>query len=162
MSELRPPVLPRASWREKLEAIARVQWDGYVRHPWLAPALSMTRPQLTINGMAHTEWILEALSTLGMDPGTTLRMSIAFIAHVRGMAVSLEAEREAERDTGMDSVEWMTAQEARFARAVAKFPTLARFSSETEVDITLPALFECSVRLFLDGIAARAVTGRAR
>jgi DNA-binding transcriptional regulator YhcF (GntR family) len=27
MAELQPPVLPRATWREKLEAIARVHWE---------------------------------------------------------------------------------------------------------------------------------------
>ncbi len=155
MAALRPPMLRRATWRTKLEAIARVHWEGYVRHPWLAPALSMTRPQLLPNGMAHTEWILEALDELGMDAGTTLRTSIAFIAHIRGMAMSLEAERDAERDTGMSSVEWMDAQESRFAGMLSRFPTLMRLSSATDVDITLPALFECGLRCFLDGIAAQ-------
>lgn len=34
-----------APWRPKLAAMATMQWEGYERHPWLAPALSMTRPQ---------------------------------------------------------------------------------------------------------------------
>jgi AcrR family transcriptional regulator len=155
MSGLAPPVLPGATWRTKLEAIAKVQWDGYVRHPWLAPALSMTRPQLTIAGMAHTEWILDALTPLGFDSGTTLRTCIAFIAHIRGMAMSLEPEREAERDTGMDSAEWMEVQESRFAGVMSRFPTLARLSSETNVELTLSALFDSGVSLFLDGVAAQ-------
>jgi AcrR family transcriptional regulator len=160
MNGLRPPELPRASWRTKLEAIAKLQWDGYVRHPWLAPALSMTRPQLTVGGMAHTEWILDALSPLGFDAGTTVRTCITFIAHIRGMAMSLESEREAERDSGMNSAEWMDAQESRFAGVMSRFPTLARLSNETNVELSLAALFDSGVSLFLDGVAAQSARAK--
>lgn len=114
------------------------------------------RARLTLSGMAHTEWILAALTELNLGAGTTIRTAITFIAHIRGMAMSLEAEREAERDTGMDSVEWMNAHESGFEGVMSSFPTLARLSNEADVEITLPALFACGVRYFLDGIAAQA------
>src|SRR3954452_13190010 len=37
---------PPANWREGLEIAARALWTGFRRHPWLPPALSLTRPQL--------------------------------------------------------------------------------------------------------------------
>lgn len=157
MTALEVPVFkPRDGWRQRLTAMAEMQWQGYERHPWLPPAISMTRPQPTPAGMAHTEMILAALEPLGMGASWTLQTAIAFIAHVRGMAQNLEPEREAERDTGMDSVEWMTTNEQLFAQLLPRFPTLARISESTTADITLGALFERGLTCFLDGIEAQA------
>lgn len=156
MAEQKVPAFKTTTrWRHKLEAMAKLWWAGYERHPWLAPAVSMTRPQVTLAGMAHTDFVLAALEPLGMGAAWTLQTAVAFIAHVRGMAQNLEPEREAERDTGMNSAEWMTAREEVFASVLPKFPALARISGATEVDITLAALFERGVACFLDGIEAQ-------
>src|SRR3954451_9629537 len=66
------PEVPPAGWRARLELSSRLQWDGFRRHPWLAPAISLSRPQPTPNGMAHTEWALRALEGLGLDRPTML------------------------------------------------------------------------------------------
>jgi AcrR family transcriptional regulator len=156
MAEQRlPPRLTRG-WRARLEAIARMQWEGYARHPWLAQVLSLTRPQATPHGMRHTESVLEALTELGFDPPTMLRTAIAFIGYVRGLAIGVEPERQAEQDTGMSSQEWMDAQEAAFTPLMPRFPTLARISQTADVDMGLDALFECGLRCFLDGLDAQA------
>jgi AcrR family transcriptional regulator len=147
--------LPRhhKSWRTQLEALARLQWDGYRRHRWLAPMLSMTRPQRLPNGMRHTDAVLAAVDQLGMSTARTLATAIAFMGIVRGVAVGLEAEREAERDTGMDQDEWMVAQEATFAPLLSRFPTLAKVAG-ANADLSLDAQFECTLTLVLDGLAA--------
>ncbi len=142
---------PQRGWRAQLEALARLQWDGYRRHRWLAPMLSMTRPQRLPNGMRHTDAVLAALLPLGMSPAQTLATGIAFIGMVRGMAVGLEAEREAERDTGMDQDEWMRAQEATFAPLLPKFPALAKLAG-AEPDLSLDAQFARALGLVIDGL----------
>ncbi|HEY2509951.1 MAG TPA: TetR/AcrR family transcriptional regulator C-terminal domain-containing protein [Polyangiaceae bacterium] len=155
----RPPPRPagptREGWRAKLEAIARLQWDGYRRHPWLAHAVSMTRPQATRNGMRHTEAVLAVLAPLKLGDAETLRLGIAFIAYVRGMAASLESELRAEQDTGMTREEWMDANEASFAAHMAEMPQLARLGQVPDVDVGLDALFECGLRCWLDGLASQ-------
>src|SRR5689334_2690249 len=51
----RPVQVRSRSWRKRVEALARQQWDVYRRHAWLPAVLSITRPQLMPNGVAHTE-----------------------------------------------------------------------------------------------------------
>ena len=154
LAEEAPP-RPRGDWRLKLEALARQQWAGYRRHTWLASWLSMSRPQPLANGMRHTEAVLAALDRLGLDDATVLRTGVAFLAFVRGMAASLELERQDEQDTGMASDEWMEAQKPLYAAQLARLPTLARLSDGPDVPMGLDQLFECGLSYFLDGIAAR-------
>ncbi|HTB72585.1 MAG TPA: TetR/AcrR family transcriptional regulator C-terminal domain-containing protein [Polyangiaceae bacterium] len=156
LAEDPPPARGRKPWRTQLEIVAHLQWAGYRRHPWLAHTVSVTRPQLLKNGMRHTESILEALSELGLDGPAVLRTGVALIAYVRGMAASLEAEVQAEQDTGMNSEEWMASQQATFAPFVAQLPTLARLSEGPDVDMSIDVLFECGLACFLDGLEARA------
>lgn len=150
----------RGTWRARLSQIARTQWAFYSRHPWVASALSMTRPQLVPSGMQHTEWVLEALSESGLPADATLRTGVAFMAYIRGLAMSVEPERNAEQDTGMNSEEWMASQETKFAAVLPRFPTLGRLSGLTNVDMSLDALFECGLSCFLDGIEAHAARAR--
>jgi AcrR family transcriptional regulator len=150
------PAREGRGWRARLEAIARLHWEHYGLHPWLAPALSLTRPQASPNGMRHTEWVLDALTELRLPAAETLRTGVAFIGHVRGLAMSVEAERRAEQDTGMSNDEWMETQEATFLPMLARFPTLARLSREADVSMSLDAIFEQGLRCFLDGLAAQA------
>lgn len=157
LGESAPPRSRRGTWRNELEALARQQWDCYRRHRWLAPMLSMTRPQRVPNGMRVTDAVLAAIAHLGFDDATTLTTGISLIAMINGMAVGLESEREAERDTGMDQDEWMRAQEASFAPLLPRFPTLARFAN-TDTDLSLDTQLETALTLVLDGLAARATT----
>ena len=155
LAEDPPPPRGRKPWRTQLEIVAHLQWAGYRRHPWLAHTVSVTRPQVLKNGMRHTESVLEALSELGLDGATMLRTGVALIAYVRGMAASLEAEVQAEQDTGMSSDEWMASQQESFAPFLAQLPTLARLADGPDVDMGIDALFECGLGCFLDGLEAR-------
>jgi AcrR family transcriptional regulator len=162
MAEQPLPARSKGGWRARLEAIAALHWEGYARHPWLAHALSLTRPQASPSGMAHTEWVLDALTELGMDPATALRTGVAFIGYIRGMAMSVEPERQAEQDTGLSSQQWMDAHEDTFAPLTARFPTLARLSRVPDVDMGLDAIFASGLRCFLDGLEHAWGGGRKR
>src|SRR6266700_1658710 len=67
LGEDRLPAPPPPGWRAQLELSARLQWTLYRRHPWVPHVISMTRPQLLPNGVAHTEWALRALHGLGFE-----------------------------------------------------------------------------------------------
>lgn len=151
-----PDIVATEPPRARLERIARLAWKGYRRHPWLAHAVSITRPQPLPSGMRQTEYVLRALADLGLDSESTLRTGVALMAFVRGIAIGLEAERHAEQDSGMTNDEWMDAQQATFEPLLDRFPTLARVSREADgVDMGLDALFEHGLACFLDGIEAR-------
>jgi AcrR family transcriptional regulator len=149
------PATPPYGWRARMEVVARLQWKIYHKHPWLAGAMSITRPQLVANGMAHTEWTLQAIDGLGLSPEMSLVVALTVIGYVRGVAVSLEMETQAEQDTGLSSDAYMTAQEAQFRAVFAggAFPTLARMSAQPEIDLGLDTLFEFGLARLLDGLA---------
>jgi AcrR family transcriptional regulator len=154
MGEEALPETPPEGWRARLELAARLQWRLFRRHRWLASAISLTRPQLAPNAMAHTEWVLRALAGLGLDPSTMLHAHIMLFSYARGLATSLEAEAEAEQDTGMTSDEWMATQEATL-NAIAgssSFATLLRIANQSDFDLDLDTLFEFGLQRMLDGL----------
>jgi DNA-binding transcriptional regulator YhcF (GntR family) len=153
-AEWPPPEPPPEGWRACFELIARRHWAMYQRHPWAAQVISFTRPEPTPNALPNTEWTLNALDGLGLDPSTMLYLVVTLFSYVRGTAVNLESEAEAERDTGLTDDEWMAEQEERMA-AIAmsgEFPTLARIIA-TDIDFNLERFFEFGLQLLLDGMA---------
>jgi hypothetical protein len=64
----------------------------------------------------------------------------------------MEAELEAEQDTGMSSDEWMKTQEAKFAPLLDGLPALSRMSQIDDVAMGIDDLFECGLKLLLDGL----------
>src|SRR5438132_11463252 len=112
--EKRPP-----GWRAQLELVARLQWAGYQRHPWLARIVSMTRPAVLPHGMAHTESALSAMDGLGLEPNTMLHLGVNLFAYVRGSAMNVEMELESEQDTGLTDDQWLESEGAHFARVLA-------------------------------------------
>ena len=154
------PTRPPKGWRAQLELSSRMQWQGFRRHPWLAPALSMTRPQLIPNGMRHTEWALRALDGLGLTIQEMMHVHMTLFSHVRGLALNLEAEAQAEQDSGLTSDEWMQTQEHGF-RVIAgtgDFPLLNRLV-DSDMELDLDQLFEFGLGRLLDGLE-RHLAGR--
>jgi AcrR family transcriptional regulator len=146
------PARPPKGWRARLELSSRMQWQGFRHHPWLAQALSITRPQLIPNGMRHTEWALRALDGLGLTIQEMMHIHIALFSHVRGLALNLEAEAQAEQDSGLTSDEWMQTQEHGF-RTIAStgdFPLLSRLV-DSDMELDLDQLFEFGMGRLLDG-----------
>jgi AcrR family transcriptional regulator len=147
------PESPPDGWRARLEVSARLQWALFQEHPWLAGALSMTRPQLLPNAVAHTEWALAALDGHGFGLEEMLQAAVTLFGYVRGVAVNIEPEVEQRQHTGITDDEWMARQESVLADLVStgRFPVFARMA-ETGVDLDLGTLFEFGLARMLDGI----------
>jgi hypothetical protein len=141
-------------WRPRLEIAARRLWALFRRHPWLAPAMSMTRPQPLSGGLAYSEWTLAALDASGADHATVMTAYLTLFNYVRGMAMNLEPEAEAEAVSGLSPDEWMDTQEPVMRSIVGegRFPTFERVLS-TPYDFDLDALFEFGLQRLLDGFA---------
>ena len=145
---------PPAGWRLRLELAARILWAMFRRHPWLASALSVTRPQPVPGALPFAEWVLASLDGHGLDLQTILTTHITLFNHVRGTAINIETEAEDEALSGLDAEEWMDTQEPalRAVLATGRFPTLERIVAD-DYDFDLDALFEFGLQRILDGIA---------
>ena len=152
-----PPGLSpeRDGWRACAEALARMQWSMYRRHMWLAQAVSFTRPLLAPNAMAHTEWVMSALAVAGLDPNAQFLTAVMLANYVRGTAVNLESEAQAEQETGLTDQEWMRARQDRFTAVLAggKLPMMARFVAAEDREFDLDTLLEFGLQRLLDGLA---------
>jgi DNA-binding GntR family transcriptional regulator len=141
-------------WRAQIEAVARMQWALARRHPWLPSVMSLTRPMMVPNGMAHTDWTMRVVHELGFDLPTSLQITVVIVAMLLGIGASLQMEAEAERETGLTSDEWMQTQAEALNRVVAsgRFPMLAAVAEIPDFDLRLDDLFELGLRLLLDGL----------
>lgn len=154
------PDPPPSGWRVGLESAAHDLWATFRRHPWLAAALSFTRPQPTAAGMAYSDRVLTALDELGLDPVTAFSAHLIVFDHVRGAATSLEPERQAEADTGLSGDEWMDTRvpELRATMATRDMPVLTRIMDALMADgydHDLDALFATGLTWLLDGLERR-------
>ncbi|MFE0700762.1 TetR/AcrR family transcriptional regulator C-terminal domain-containing protein [Streptomyces sp. NPDC058872] len=149
-----PADLPEG-WREAIELAARQLWDLFRRHPWLAPALSVTRPQMVTSALPYSEWMLATLHAHGLDLHSAFTAHLMMLNYARGIAVNLESEREAEAHSGLDSEEWMDTQEPALLAILAtgRFPALSRLAT-AGYDLDLDALFEFGLQRLLDGLAS--------
>jgi DNA-binding transcriptional regulator YhcF (GntR family) len=156
IGEERLPVAGPAGWRARLELSARLQWRLFHRHPWLARAMSMTRPQLSPNALRHTEWALESVDGMNLSGEEMLHIHLLLFNFVRGLAVNIEPEEQARQDTGMTSDEWMDTQDARMAELSDSdtFRTFLRVVRSENFEFDLDSLFEFGLPRVLDGLAA--------
>jgi AcrR family transcriptional regulator len=145
---------PPEGWRPQLDLAARTLWAMFREHPWLASALSLTRPQALPAALPYTEWVLTALDGRGLDLDTMFTTYLSLINYVRGIAVNLESEAEAEAVTGLNSEEWLETQESQLDSILppGQFPMFERLISE-EYDFSLDRIFEFGLQRLLDGLA---------
>jgi AcrR family transcriptional regulator len=159
----RPTVEPRAA----IESLAEALWATFRRHPWLAPAMSATRPQLLVNGFRFSDRLLSALRTVQPDPAAAFTSYLVIFNYVRGIGVNLEPERLAEADTGLTADEWMDTRAAELQAMVAErdVPVFAAHLGqlmETGYDFDLDHLFRTGLGYLLDGLLVLAPGGSSR
>jgi len=155
LREARLPAVAPPGWRPRLEVAARSLWAAFRRHPWLAPALSLTRPQAVAGGLAYTEWVLAALAEAGLDTAVAFDVHLTLFTFVRGVAVNLESEAAEVAASGLTSEEWVATHEHRL-RAITLgggFPHFERLVAQ-DYDLDLDRLFERGLRYLLNGLAA--------
>ena len=145
---------PPDGWRARLELAARTLWAMFGQHPWLASALSLTRPQALPAALPYTEWVLTALAGHGLDLDAMFTTYLTLINYVRGIAVNLESEAEAEAVSGLNSEEWLDTQEPQLRSILApgQFPMFEQLISQ-EYDFSLDRIFEFGLQRLLDGLA---------
>jgi AcrR family transcriptional regulator len=151
--EDRLPATRPPGWRAQLDFAARLQWAMFRRHPWLAPTMSLTRPQLAPNAMRMTDWVYGAFDGTGLRPGERIYVHVLLFSFVRGVASALEPEAEAIRETGMTNDEWMDAQSGAF-EAAADTHAMASFHQfvNADFDLDLEQLFQFGLERLLDGL----------
>jgi len=149
---LLPDPMPEG-WRPRIEAMARLHWALIKHHPWMGSGMSMTRPLLAPNGMAQTDWSLGVLRELGFDPDTALQIYLALAGLLFGVAMSLQQEVEAERETGQSYDEWVDQSDEEMERlgVGTRFLHLAAVQNPPDLD----AVFDLGLALILDGLAQR-------
>lgn len=159
-AELDIPQRPSGSWRAQVEQAARMVWALFRGHPWLAPAMSMTRPQPLASAIPLSEWMLTALAETGLDHQQTFTAYLVVFNYLRGIAITAESERDAEAQTGMDNEEWMAGQEDTMTALIAsgRYPRFTQLVS-SGYDFDLDVLFESGLQRLLDGLAVQAGRG---
>lgn len=145
------PVTPPPGWRPRLELAARLLWRVFRRHPWLAPTMSLTRPQPALNGLRFTEWVLASLDGTPLSMGDRLHVHLLLFSYVRGLATTLEAEAEAERETGITGNEWMD-RGFGGAELPPDVPIFQRLVELDGFDLDLDHLFAFGLDRLLDGL----------
>jgi len=145
-----------AAWQALLAESARELWQIFRRHPWLAPAYSLTRPLIVPSGLPYSESVLATLLDRGIKPATAFSMHLILFNFIRGFATSLEMEATAEADTGVTADEWMDVQkpalEALLAdRDLPAFRAVLDSFEPEGFDLDLDELFEAGLRYLLNG-----------
>ncbi|WP_219503720.1 GntR family transcriptional regulator [Nonomuraea ceibae] len=149
--ELELPEEPPPGWRAHLELAARLQWRLYLRHPWLPRLMSLTHPQPLPHLLRFGAWGMSAVLKLGLDPEAARLVWWAVANHVRGTATNLEAQRDAERHTGLSPDQWYV---AHLPSLRAALPTgTAPIDDRLGFDLT--SFFEAGLQLLLDGAAVQ-------
>lgn len=156
--EWRVPDTPARDWRDRVERVCRALWARFRGHPWLASALSLTRPQALAGAMVYSDHLLAGLTELGLGPVAAFDTQLILLNFVRGLAVSLEFEQQAEADTGQTADEWVDENEAatRAALQTRALPALRETMDRLGTggyDLDLDKLFETGLAYLLDGLA---------
>ncbi|NEC10033.1 TetR/AcrR family transcriptional regulator C-terminal domain-containing protein [Streptomyces sp. SID7909] len=152
-----PPGPRPTGWREQLEREARWLWTLYLRHPWMARAMSaLTRPTASPHAMRYTERALSSLKGLGLTPTQMIYVHLALLGYAQGVAAAVELESQAWQETGMTPEEWMAFHETRMEsiQTDGTYPTLSTLFGDEEFDLELGTLFTFGLERLLDGVEA--------
>lgn len=144
-----------ADWLAALDAGARRLWAIFRRHPWAAAIMSLTRPQVTPNVLAYSEWVMSAMAAAGIAPHRIFQVHLTLFSYARGLAVSLEPEVVAEQETGITFSEFVDAQDAAFASVFTSgaYPTFQKVATSADFDLDLDEQFAFGLRHLLAGLA---------
>ena len=144
-------------WRQRLTAVARANWDLFVRHPW-AVRIGAGRPPLGPGVLAKYEQELRAVDGLGL---TEVQMDLVVTlvnGFVAGTVRGLHDRAGAERESGVTEQQWWEATAPYFARVfdADRYPTVARVGpvagAELQAAYDPVRTFEFGLERLLDGI----------
>ena len=157
------------SLQARLEQVARVTWNGFLRHPWLL-AIDTSRPALGPNVSDRWEWSLRAIDGLGLTDVELDHVITLVTGYVVGPARAyVDAERLHRVSTESDEEWWQ--RNAPVLDRVAepgRYPIAARVGRAVkahDVSGDPERAFAFGLARVIDGIesyvAGRAAAGRA-
>ena len=150
-------VVVSGTWRERLENVARANWELFVRHPW-ALHVATGRPPLGPNLMRKYELELRAVDGLGLSEVQMDLLVTVLNGFVHGTVGGVHEKVEAERATGISEDQWWAAMEPHVERFfdAERFPTAARVGpvagEELQAAYVPERSFEFGLERLLDGI----------
>lgn len=159
------PIGEGGSPRERLERIARSQWDFHERHPWTL-YIASGRAVLGPNELDAYEAALSVASRLGVSARDAVAIVDSIGLFVRGVARDAAEAESAERVTGLSEMEWWTERDAILTGKMTdeRYPTLGRLDAEGGFAVPDDAPnynltfiledFEFGLQRLLDGIQA--------
>ena len=144
------------TWRANLISGHRELWRVFRRHPWLAPQLSVTRPQLIPAALVFAEWAIRTLTQAGISPEEAFEVHILLFTQARGTAIRLEPEAEAESVTGIDADTWIDRRRERLEELSSdEHHTVLKSLIGSGYALDLDRAYERGLVLLVDGIASR-------
>lgn len=142
---------PEAHWRATLEGLARRMRSACMAHPSVA-ALSTTRVSRTPAELRGADLVIRALRDAGLEPpaAAVVYRSVVDLA----FAISTYQAASAALDPGLRSADSEAWRREYLAASPAAYPALAE-AAPYLAGIDDDAVFEASLSLVLDGVAAR-------
>ncbi|GII97513.1 GntR family transcriptional regulator [Sinosporangium siamense] len=140
-------------WRTRLLIGARALWGMFKRHPWFASEIKVDRPAPLTASLPIAEWL--AATFHGHEPHASYTAFMTMFHYVRGIALMVEDEAEAQADSGLDRDEWLDAQEPSLRTLLdsGRYPAMRRIVGAGATRATLDEHFEGGLHVILDGIA---------
>jgi AcrR family transcriptional regulator len=146
-------------WRAGLRRVAAVNWEMYLRHPWVLQIFT-GRPPLGPNAIAKYDLELRVVDGVGLTD-VQMDATITLVhTHVEGVARrKVEAER-AERQTGVTDLQWWEAAAPALAEVFdpARYPVADRVGSaagqEHQAGYNLEHEYVFGLDRIIDGLAA--------
>jgi AcrR family transcriptional regulator len=148
-----------SDWRAGLRHVAAVNWEMYLRHPWVLQIFT-GRPPLGPNAIAKYDLELRVVDGVGLTD-VQMDATITLVhTHVEGVARrKLEAER-AERQTGITDLQWWEAAAPALAHVFdpTRHPVADRVGSaagqEHQAAYNVEHEYTFGLDRILDGLAA--------
>lgn len=151
-----------ADWRADVDACLRALWASMKAHPWLAGAMSMTRPAVLPGAMPMSEHLLGALFDAGLEPAAAFTEYLCLLTTVRGLGMTIEPELADRAETGVTEDQWVDSRlgELREAAPAARFPAMNRML-HTDYPYDVDVLLDTALARYLDGLDATVNSSRS-
>lgn len=166
--DLPGPDDPRpGDWLEQIELYAERTRAAYRRHPWLRQ-ISTVRPPLGPGLMAQQEYLLSALSGIGLSPRQITAAAGTVVTFVHAAAAAEAEYEQAERTTGESADAWWAARGSFWEDYfdVTRHPTIAKLWREGGFDAGTKGAnaeaYEFGLQRLLAGIQAAVERARSR
>jgi AcrR family transcriptional regulator len=147
-------------WREKLEQVARANWDLARRHPWILHVATAARPPLGPGSIAKYERELAAVADSGLDDVEMDAVITLMNQYAHGAARGAADAADIERSSGMDDQAWWAAAAPWLEKVFdpGRYPLASRVGTAAgehhNAAYDPQYAFEFGLRRILDGIEA--------